>query len=42
MTLEDDCKRANLAKTSAETELEDKQDECEALKRECQRLRGGA
>ena len=40
MQAEEDLKRAQLGKINAENELEEKQDECESLKRELQRARG--
>ena len=40
MQAEEDLKRAQLGKSTAESELEEKQEECEALKREIHRLKG--
>jgi len=37
---EEDLKRTQLGKISAENELEEKVDECDTLKRELQRVRG--
>ncbi|XP_066910599.1 myosin heavy chain, embryonic smooth muscle isoform-like isoform X2 [Clytia hemisphaerica] len=42
MQAEEDLKRSQLGKINAENELEEKQDECESLKRELQRARGAA
>lgn len=39
MQAEEDLKRSQLGKISAENELEEKADECDALKREMQRVR---
>ena len=40
MQAEEDLKRTQLSKTNAENELEERLDQCEALKRELQRTRG--
>ena len=40
MQAEEDLKRTQLAKNNAENELEERLDQCDALKREIQRTRG--